>query len=94
MSLAEEARNDVKVRANLKTIESGWDGVLQSIMKGSVSDYAAEKKGEYENIGVARALIDEVQRSEAFVVKWQLPVIQKIRYWTGRFNGLKRRLGL
>lgn len=93
-ALGVAARNDVEKRADPRIVETKWAGLLNSIAQNHIADYAAEMKREYERVEVARALIDEIQRSEAFIVKTQVPVLNKIRRWQARWNHLKKIVGL
>ena len=93
-TLGAAARKDVEKRADQGVVETRWAGLFDAIAKNRVADYAKDIKGEYETIEVACALIDEIQRSEKFIVETQLPAIQKIRRLKGLFVALKSRLGL
>lgn len=92
--LGAAARKDVEKRADPKVVGTRWAGLLDAIAQKRLADYAAESKREYETLEVARALIDEIQRSEAFMVKTQVPVLNKIRRWQARWNHLKKMVRL
>ncbi len=94
LSIGAEAKVDVEKRADPNCIEKAWSTLFDAVSQDCIIDYAAEKKKEFETIEIARSLIDEIQRSEAFMVKTQLPILQRIRLWKGRLQGLKWRLGL
>ena len=94
LTLGAAAKKDVEKRADLKVVGTRWAGLFNAIVKNRIADYAKEIKGEYETMDVANALIDEIQRSEKFIVETQLPAIQRIRRWKGLLAALKSRLGL
>lgn len=79
--LIEERKEDVRKR---------WKGLFGVVLTGELTGYIVEKSREYKNCGEYARLLDEIQRSEAFIVKTRIPILNKIRRWQARWKRLKK----
>ena len=71
-----------------------WEGLFAAFSTGDVSKYLASMSQEYKNLNEYARLVDEIQRSEAFIVEKQIPTLNKIRRWQARWERLKKMVRL
>ena len=71
-----------------------WEGLFASFEVGGVAKYLASMSEEYKNLNEYARLVDEVQRSEAFIVGKQIPTLNKVRRWQARWERLKKMVRL
>ena len=83
--LLEKRNEDVGMR---------WEELFAAFSTGDVSKYLASMSEEYKNLKEYARLVDEIQRSEAFIVEKQIPTLNKIRRWQARWERLKKMVRL
>lgn len=82
--LPEERNEDARKR---------WEGLFAAWESGGLNSYIAEKSREYKNLDEYARLVDEIQRSEMFIVATQIPILNKFRRWQARWDHLKKIVG-
>lgn len=83
-----------KIADRNKEIEGRWGDLVKAFEAGDLSAYTEKRMPEYFNLDVYGQLLDEIQRSEAFAVATQLPLVNKARRWKARWAHLKQMVGL
>lgn len=83
-----------KVVDRNRAVAEQWLKLLSSLVVGDDQEFFLTQLNEYRTIECYEKLIDEIQRSDGYFVRAQLPLLEKVRYWQGRWSGLKRRIGL
>ena len=83
--LLEKRNEDVGMR---------WEELFAAFSTGDVSKYLASMSEEYKNLKEYARLVDEIQRSEAFIVEKQIPTLNKVRCWQAKWEHLKKMVRL
>ena len=98
--LAEPSKYRIDEKARLLVVERNeetserWTELFTAFESGKLAAYLAEKSREYATVEQYEKLVDEIQRSEAFVVENHVPVLDRIRCWKARWAHLKQMVGL
>ena len=71
-----------------------WEELFEAFEVGDFDKYIASMSQEYKNLDEYARLVDEIQRSEAFIVENQIPILNKVRRWQAGWEHFKKMVRL
>ena len=94
LGAGKERRPLVDVESRNHEVVKKWESLFTALSQCRISMLSEDWSREWRTIENAELLIDEIQRSEAFIVENHVPTMNRIRRWKAKWAHLKQMVGL